>query len=264
MILGDILKEYRTKHKLSMDKFAELSGLTKGYISMLEKNQHPKTKKALLPTLDTLEKVAKGMGLPVEELVKQLDAQQPIALTLLPAQFSIYKQTMDPQVIRLDEGLRDSYRQKWLEFGEKQLQAMETEKQTAVISIDDYRERISLPVPGKVSAGTGYWQDSDLDHTTSFYSDELPDRSSYDTIAQVVGDSMAPTIEDGDYLFIRLRSQVSVNAIGVFSVNGENYVKKFKGDYLQSLNPDYDDILLSPEDDIRPIGQVIAIYSQED
>ncbi|MFX3699430.1 XRE family transcriptional regulator, partial [Streptococcus suis] len=32
MILGDILKEYRSKNNLSMDKFAELSGLTKGYI----------------------------------------------------------------------------------------------------------------------------------------------------------------------------------------------------------------------------------------
>ena len=35
---------------------------------------------------------------------------------------------------------------------------------------------------------------------------------------------------------------------------------KFKGDYLQSLNPDYDDIYLNADDDIRPIGQVVAIY----
>ncbi|MFX4060132.1 XRE family transcriptional regulator, partial [Streptococcus suis] len=56
-----------------MYKFAELSGLTKGYISILEKNQHPKTKKDLLPTMDKLEKVSKGMDISVRELIEQLD-----------------------------------------------------------------------------------------------------------------------------------------------------------------------------------------------
>lgn len=37
MKLGELLKSYRTEHKLSMDAFCELSDLTKGYISMLEK-----------------------------------------------------------------------------------------------------------------------------------------------------------------------------------------------------------------------------------
>ncbi|HFU4497650.1 TPA: helix-turn-helix domain-containing protein [Streptococcus suis] len=96
MILGEILKEYRSKHSLSMDKFAELSGLTKGYISMLEKNQHPKTKKALLPTLDTLEKVAKGMSIPVGELIEQLDTNQDIALTITPGQFKLFQQPIHP------------------------------------------------------------------------------------------------------------------------------------------------------------------------
>ena len=37
MKLGELLKSYRAEHKLSMDAFCELSDLTKGYISMLEK-----------------------------------------------------------------------------------------------------------------------------------------------------------------------------------------------------------------------------------
>ena len=39
MTLGDVIYQYRTKHNISMDKFSELSGISKGYISMLEKNQ---------------------------------------------------------------------------------------------------------------------------------------------------------------------------------------------------------------------------------
>ena len=29
--------------------------------------------------------------------------------------------------------------------------------------MDDYRDRVELAVPGKVSAGTGYWQDTEFE-----------------------------------------------------------------------------------------------------
>lgn len=119
MILGDILKEYRSKNKLSMDKFAELSGLTKGYISMLEKNQHPKTKKALLPTMDTLEKVAKGMAISVGELIEQLDSNQDIALTITPSQFKLFQQPIHPEVLTLDNELKGDFHAQWLTFGQE-------------------------------------------------------------------------------------------------------------------------------------------------
>ncbi len=44
MILGDILKEYRSKNKLSMDKFAELSGLTKVIFLCWKRTSIPKLK----------------------------------------------------------------------------------------------------------------------------------------------------------------------------------------------------------------------------
>lgn len=37
MTLGEIVKQYRTQNSMSMDDFSKLSGLSKGYISMLEK-----------------------------------------------------------------------------------------------------------------------------------------------------------------------------------------------------------------------------------
>ena len=48
--------------------------------------------------------------------------------------------------------------------------------------------------------------------------------------------------------------------MGIFIVDGENYVKKLKSDRLESLNKDYDDIKLSEENDIRTIGEVVDIY----
>lgn len=37
MTLGDIIKDYRKTHHLSMDAFSEKSGISKAYISLLEK-----------------------------------------------------------------------------------------------------------------------------------------------------------------------------------------------------------------------------------
>lgn len=124
------------------------------------------------------------------------------------------------------------------------------------------RKRISLSVPGKVSAGTGYWQEDDYDTEVDFYADEIPDEKDYDTVAVVVGHSMEPKIKNGDFLFIKLTDQVDINKIGIFQVNGENYVKKLKNDHLQSLNPKYADITLSESDNFRTVGEVVDIYRE--
>ena len=52
MTLGDIVKNYRTEHGLSLREFSRISGVSNGYISMLEKNEHPKTKKPIVPSIE--------------------------------------------------------------------------------------------------------------------------------------------------------------------------------------------------------------------
>lgn len=88
MKLGELLKSYRTEHKLSMDAFCELSDLTKGYISMLEKNEHPKSKKPIVPSYDTIEKIAKGMQISTEDLIDMLDDDQEIQINATPSLLS--------------------------------------------------------------------------------------------------------------------------------------------------------------------------------
>ena len=105
-------------------------------------------------------------------------------------------------------------------------------------------------ITGFVSAGNGVIQD-----------DHVPDE--FDSVAKVIGESMSPKIKDGDLLFIKHTPQVENNDIAIFQVNGENYVKQFKSNgtpYLKSLNPDYDNVYLSENDDIRTIGEVVDIY----
>ena len=130
-----------------------------------------------------------------------------------------------------------------------------------IIRLDDYRQTTYRRVSGVVSAGSGSMQDDDLDMEVSFYEDEIPD--DYDAIAYVVGNSMEPKIKNGDYLFIKNTPQVDFNTIGIFQVDGSNYVKKLRQGYLESLNPDYEDIHLDENNDIRTIGKVVSVYREK-
>lgn len=261
MKLGELLKSYRAEHKLSMDAFCELSDVTKGYISMLEKNEHPKSKKPIVPSYDTIEKIAKGMQISTEDLIDMLDDDQeiqinatPVLLSKSPIQ-SIYDQLEPPRqrkVIAYAEKLRDEQ--------EERRKAKINEVSENIIRLDDYRQTTYRRVTGVVSAGSGSMQDDDLDMEISFYEDEIPD--DYDAIAYVVGNSMEPKIKNGDYLFIKNTPQVDYNTIGIFQVDGANYVKKLRQGYLESLNPDYEDIHLDENNDIRTIGEIVSIYRE--
>lgn len=70
--LGKIIKEYRDDNKLSMDDFANKTGLSKPYIAMLEKNYNPKSKKEIIPTVDTIAKCAKAMDIDFNDLFNVL------------------------------------------------------------------------------------------------------------------------------------------------------------------------------------------------
>lgn len=73
MTLGDIIKNYRGTHKLSMDAFSEKSGISKAYISLLEKNKHPKTGKAIAPSIQCIKQAADGMGMDFNILFGMID-----------------------------------------------------------------------------------------------------------------------------------------------------------------------------------------------
>ncbi len=73
MELGAIVKQYREEHSLSMQQFADQCNLSKSYISMLEKGQHPQNKRLLVPSLETFKKLSDGMRIPLEVLFSAIE-----------------------------------------------------------------------------------------------------------------------------------------------------------------------------------------------
>ncbi len=80
MLLGDIIKQYREEHEMSLQDFANLIGTSRSYIHMLEKNINPSTNKPISPSIETLKSLAKAMNMDLDSLLKQLNSNQEIYL----------------------------------------------------------------------------------------------------------------------------------------------------------------------------------------
>ncbi len=63
-----------------MDEFAKISGVSKAYVSVLEKNKRPGTGGTVSPTITIYNKVANAMGLTVDQLFDKLDPESSVTL----------------------------------------------------------------------------------------------------------------------------------------------------------------------------------------
>lgn len=81
MKIGLYVKHYRERNKLSMQEFADKADLSKGYISMLEKGKHPQNDREIVPSIETVNKIAKAMNLSIDELLARIDGNQMIDIS---------------------------------------------------------------------------------------------------------------------------------------------------------------------------------------
>ena len=254
-VIAENITYYRKQRGITQKELAKEVGITPSTMT-----DYMKLRSA--PSFGVIQKLADFFGIKKSDIDTTFKEEK----STFPS--SIPLPNFDPrQAILLSNysKLNDTLKNKLLATSETLL----AEEQGKVIDISekraeyDARKRISLSVPGKVSAGTGYWQEDDYDTMVDFYADDIPDEKDYDTVAVVVGHSMEPKIKNGDFLFIKLKDQVDLNKIGIFQVDDENYVKKLKNDCLESLNKDYDNIPITADTDFRTIGEVVDIYREK-
>ncbi|MBQ8491305.1 MAG: helix-turn-helix domain-containing protein, partial [Acidaminococcaceae bacterium] len=63
-----------------MQAMADLCGLSKQYISVLEKGVNPNTKKEFIPSIETIKKISDGTGINLTTLIGMLDPDQQIGI----------------------------------------------------------------------------------------------------------------------------------------------------------------------------------------
>lgn len=287
MKIGEIVRQYRKEHKITMESFAKKAKVSKGYISMLEKGKNPKTDKPITPTLETLKNLADAMNVDFNLLLNQIDSDQAIRMNvgktgaihqvIENVPFYESESSIVNTIKEIATKLIPSRQELVLSFVKNQLDKQESStiisesepeyNSDKVTELSDYREYRSERLSGILSAGRGIWQEEDLDMEISFPVDEIPDNKEYDSLAKVVGESMRPKFHDGDILFIKHTNQVELGEIAAFKVDGENFVKKFKKDnigryYLESLNDDYDDIFFDEDTTVETIGIVVDYWRE--
>ncbi len=244
-MIGERIKELRKQNKLTLqelatklnDNYPNTINFNKGKISKWENNKEE-------PRLSSVKILADFFNVPLDYFGQE-DVQQ-------------------PKILSIYDKLENSRQEKVIDFATNQLKEQE-QNNLAVLSDYQDEEYITDFVRGVVAAGHGAYQEDELYMEVKLLASKVPDK--YDSIATVVGDSMEPLIHNNDLLFIEATNQVEPNSIGIFQVNGKNFVKKLKRDYdgawyLQSLNNSYEEIYLSEDDDIRTIGEVVDIYKE--
>ena len=246
--LGVRIRKLRESRNMTQTELSEILGMkTYTTVSKWEKNEN-------FPKGKDLKKLAEIFNVTSDYLLGLSDTELG----------KITTQNEHPEILTIYNQLEEPKQEKVLDYAKEQLEEQNSSK---IVSIFDKTKNdedyITDYVEGLVAAGHGTFQEDNLHMEVRLRAEDVPE--DYDTIAKVAGDSMEPMIEDNDLLFIRVTNQVDINDIGIFQINGKNFVKKLKRDYnggwyLQSLNNSYEEIHLTENDDIRTIGEVVSVY----
>lgn len=108
-----------------------------------------------------------------------------------------------------------------------------------------------------MSAGTGQPAGSEYPENYRLVK-EPPRRATF--IAPVSGNSMEPTYHNGDKLFIRSCPEIEVGQVGVFIMDGQQWVKELGHGVLISHNDEYEHITM--REDIVCQGLVLGVCDE--
>ena len=155
-------------------------------------------------------------------------------------------------------GLDALGRKKALEYVELLRRSGMYADRRGVVYTADYPVR-SLPLYSlAVSAGTGQLLDGE-DYEMVEVGIEVPEGANFGV--RVAGDSMEPEFHDGETVWVRQQRSLMTGEIGIFLYDGCAYLKQLVAGStsmaLHSLNPRYEDIVISPELSLSVLGKVL-------
>ncbi|WP_340222115.1 XRE family transcriptional regulator [Fusobacterium nucleatum] len=128
---------------------------------------------------------------------------------------------------------------------------------------------VILPVYGKASAGNGY---INLEQEIYYFPIKKGDFSDRSFLVEISGNSMEPTLEDGDYALVDPDNIDYVkNKIYVVTYNDESFIKRMVMDakskivMLKSDNPEYEDILITKDMQVylKIEGRVVQVITNK-
>ena len=115
MKLSELIIEYRREHGISQRQMASQCSLSTGYISLIEKEINPQTGKPMVPSLAVLNKLAKGMGITLDNLLSVCD-DMPVDISATEKTVLDEKDGLDLEIAEIILSLSESKKQEPLRY----------------------------------------------------------------------------------------------------------------------------------------------------
>ena len=253
----DRIKQLKSEQKITNDRLSEMTGIPLGTLSKILAGISDS------PKLANIVAIANALGTSLDYLVSGIP-QNRHNYTLEPEEIALiedfraldrYGRSLchlviekEAERVRESEGSHPSKQtaktEKQAKTGEKTAKILSASfgaPQTGELASVGAKRRVLLyDLP--VSAGPGVYLDDETAEEI-----HIPDNEktrTADFALRISGNSMEPKYHDGDILLIENTDSVEIGELGIFILDGNGYFKKFGGDCLISLNPEYGDILL--------------------
>jgi repressor LexA len=294
--IGDYVKQYRAENRLTMQEFADKAGLSKGYISMLEKGRNPQNSRSLVRGIDTVAKIAQAMNISIDELLAAVDSDQLITpkhnndtklklyenirerrkeLGLTQSDLAHKVGYSDKSMIaKIENGKVDLGQSKILEIA-KALQISpseltgweDTSTKLNPIDLSDF-DLVAVPVFGSIPPGVPLEQIECIEDDPLYVEKKLCKGGQVVKGLRVHGDSMAPKIMDNDRVVFRVQPECETGDIVVARIDGNSATLKkaviSERPYtftLQPINAAYEPIVFTG-DDSEPSLEIIGVVIQ--
>lgn len=106
------------------------------------------------------------------------------------------------------------------------------------------------------SAGPGETLEATRGEEVFLFADSMTEIA--DEIIRVNGNSMEPTLANGDMVLVKHTGSVREGEIGVFICGDTGYIKEYQKDGLHSHNPAYAPLTFSENEPVHCVGRVIG------
>lgn len=235
--IGQKIKEFRTKEKMTQSDLAKVLDTTKQTISRYEKGDRKAGQDTLFTLCDIFNVSIDDFFPPIQSPDTSNELVQQINDTVV--QLTKPNQKI---VLRTSEDLLEGQKTK----GEKITEISEP--------LTEYH------VFEKLAAGNGYNYMEDRNYDVVFFNKDID----HDFASWVYGDSMEPKYLDGSVALIKDTGFDYDGAIYAVDWDGQSYIKKVykekDGLRLVSINDKYDDKFAKWEEEPRIIGKVVGNF----
>ena len=159
------------------------------------------------------------------------------------------------EIVRLYNILSNKGKNQVVEYARDLVQKEKTQQ---VISVSE--NLYEYHVYEKMSAGIGASVYDDRNYDTVYFDEEL----AHDFASWVSGDSMEPKYQNGSVALIRETGFDYDGAVYAVVCNSQTYIKRVYREEevlrLVSINPRYDDIFISYDEDPRVVGVIVGNF----